>query len=199
MIEIEVSYCGNNIDECHSKLQKAASNVYRALNESGVEIKGGNAGIEFVFSFNGTKISSSDTVDEAYVKVTGSTKAELDAQLKAKHDEYVREEEEHKARIPELTEKYVEEAKGIIREDKEDFWEKVVPVRLGDLYHGMELGATLDILREWNTSRSTGACRTIIENQGHSGMSHSLVCRMVATFAKGSEEEVENLYNVLKS
>lgn len=36
MIEIEVRYCGNNIVECHSKLQKAASNVYVALNEYGV-------------------------------------------------------------------------------------------------------------------------------------------------------------------
>ena len=63
-----------------------------------------------------------------------------------------------------------------------------VPIRLDDLYHGMELGCCLDIVKELNAGCSLDVAKKIIEDQGHSGMSFGLVCSMVKSFCeRGSE------------
>ena len=67
-------------------------------------------------------------------------------------------------------------------------WAKCVPIRLGDLYEGMELKATLDIVKELNAGCELEVAKGIIEGQGHSGMSFRLVCSMVKSFCdRGTE------------
>ena len=95
--------------------------------------------------FNGKVLYSTDTVDDAYLKVIGETKAEYDKSVKEWQENYERELAEHKARIPQLVEEYKEKAKGLILEGTEDEWNRIAPIRLGDLYRGMELQQTLDI------------------------------------------------------
>ena len=47
---------------------------------------------------------------------------------------------------------------------------------------GMELGMCLDIVKELNSGCELETAKTIIEEQGHSGMSFRLVCSMVKSF-----------------
>jgi len=134
-------------------------------------------------SFNGTMLYSDiDDVDSAYIKITGKTKLELDEESRKENERYKEEQRKHKEAIPELTKQWVEKGNTILDEKYRDFWAKCVPIRLDDLYQGMELGACLDIVLELNNGCSLDKAKEIIENQGHSGMSFGLVCSMVKSF-----------------
>jgi hypothetical protein len=133
--------------------------------------------------FNGQKLYSDiDDLDSAYIKIIGKTKAESDAELKAENDRYKEEERKHKDAIPELAKQWIEKGNTILDEQYRELWAKCVPIRLGDLYRGMELQMCLDIVIELNNGCSLDEAKAIIESQGHSGMSFGLVCSMVKSF-----------------
>ncbi len=140
-------------------------------------------------SFNGQMLYSDiDDVDSAYKKITGRTKTEFDAEMKAENDRYKEEERKHKEAIPELTKEWIEKGKTILAEKYHETWVKCVPIRLGDLYRGMELGNCLEIVEQLNKGESLENVKSLIENQGHSGMSFGLVCSMVKSFSyRGAE------------
>lgn len=143
--------------------------------------------------FNGKEIRSTDTLGEVYVKVLGITKADFYDLVRMEREEYDRKEKEHKDNIPNLTKEYREKARGIILEDQYEYWDKIVPIRLDDLYHGMELDCTLDlckIMRDESISydkRLRKAYKTFMD-QGHSGMSASLVASMLRAFCPNGDE-----------
>ena len=140
-------------------------------------------------SFNGKMLYSDvDDVDSAFVKITGRTKSEFDAERKKEHLEYKKRKRKHKKAIPELTKEWIEKGNEILAEKYHETWVKCVPIRLGDLYEGMELKATLDIVKELNAGCELEVAKGIIEGQGHSGMSFRLVCSMVKSFCdRGTE------------
>ena len=151
-------------------------------------------------NFNDKKIYSTDSLDEAFKKVTGKTKAECDKEMQDWRDDYDRRKEEHKARIPELSEDYRKAARGVIREDQYEYWDKIVPIRLGDLYEGMELGNTLDlckIMRDESLSYDERLRKAYDEfnNQGHSGMSAGLVASMLRAFCPDGEDLADAVMN----
>ena len=140
-------------------------------------------------SFNGEMLYSDvDDIDSAYKKITGKTKSEFDEAEQKRQDDYERREREHKAAIPKLTKQWIEKGNAILDEKYHETWAKCVPIRLGDLYQGMELSACLDIVKELNSGCDLDLAKGIIESQGHSGMSYGLVCSMVKSFCdRGSE------------
>ncbi len=140
-------------------------------------------------SFNGQMLYSDiDDLDSAYKKITGKPKAEHDAEMKAENDKYKEEERKHKAAIPELTKEWIEKGNTILDEKYRELWAECVPIRLGDLYRGMELGNCLEIVEQLNNGKSVEEVKPLIENQGHSGMSFGLVCSMVKSFCdRGAE------------
>jgi len=122
--------------------------------------------------FNGkTLYSDIDDLDSAYKKITGKTKSEFDEAERQRQAEYEREKREHEEAIPRLTTEWIEKGKTILDEKHHELWSKIVPVRLGDLYRGMELGACLDIVEQLNKGCKLDKAKTMIEEQGHSGMS----------------------------
>ena len=130
--------------------------------------------------FNDKTLYSTDSLDEVFVKVTGKSKAEHDEYIRKIHEEYDRKEAEFKAKIPQLTEDYRKRAIGIIPEEHLELWNEIVPIRLNDLYHGMELDCWLTFIEILNdTSKEElerfEICRSLFFKQGHSGMSGSLV------------------------
>lgn len=134
-------------------------------------------------SFNGQMLYSDiDDVDSAYLKITGKSKADFDAELKAENDRYQEEKRKHEESIPELTKQWIEKGNTILDEKYHKLWGECVPIRLGDLYRGMELKCCLDIVSALNSGCSFEDAKSIIDNQGHSGMSFSLVCSMVKSF-----------------
>lgn len=170
LLEIEL-LAGSSIEDALSNLKTAADN---------------NNCITCA-NFNGKILYSTDDIDIAYMKVTRKTKDEHDKYLEEKSKEYKRKEEEHKEKIPELTEKYCELARGLVLDNELDYWDKIVPIRLGDLYHGMELEQTLDICRIMRDEtlsydeRLRKAYDLFMES-GHSGMSAGLTASMIRRF-----------------
>lgn len=141
--------------------------------------------------FNDQKLYSDiDDLDSAYKKITGKTKSEFDKDQEERHAEYEKEKKQHEEAIPKLTEEWVEKGKKVLDEKYWELWIKCVPIRLGDLYRGMELGACLEIVEELNKGCSLNESKAIIDGQGHSGMSRGLVCSMVKSFCRRGEEFV---------
>jgi hypothetical protein len=145
-------------------------------------------------SFNGKLLFSDiDDLDSAYKKITGKTKAEFDTAQKNEHDEYLENERKHKEAIPKLTKEWIEKGNAILDKKYHELWAKCVPIRLDDLYQGMELGACLEIVKPLNEGCSFEEAKTIIEKQGHSGMSYNLVKAMVKSLCDRGEEFVSYL------
>lgn len=142
--------------------------------------------------FNGQKLYSDiDDIYSAYKKITGKTKSEFDAEEKAENERYKAEQKKHKEAIPELTKEWIEKGYAILDEKYHRRWAEIVPIRLDDLYKGMELGATLDIVKELNAGCQLEVAEAIIDGQGHSGMSFRLVCSMVKAFCDRGSDFVE--------
>src|SRR5688572_18322622 len=105
--------------------------------------------------FNGQRLfSDKDDVDSAYKKVTGKTKSEYDAFLKEENNRYKEEKRKHEESIPELTKYWIDKGHSILDEKYREEWAKCVPIRLSDLYQGMELKACLDIVEALNSGCS---------------------------------------------
>lgn len=142
--------------------------------------------------FNGvTLYSDTVTMDDAYRVITGKTKAEFDESQQRWREDHKRREKEFKDSIPSLTEEWKNKGKGILTEDRWAYWDRIVPVRLNDLYHGMELGCCLDIVKILNNGGSLDEAKKTIEDQNHSGMSFGLVCSMVREFSDRGNEFVD--------
>jgi len=142
--------------------------------------------------FNGKMLySDTDSLDSVYKKVTGKTKHEFDEMARKSQEDYQRKKREHKEAIPKLTEEWIAKGKEVLDEKYLETWNKCVPIRLGDLYEGMELGATLEIVEKLNGGCDLKEAKEIIMNQGHSGMSFGLVCSMIGDFCDRGNEFVK--------
>ena len=137
--------------------------------------------------FNGVEIFSTDTVDDAYKKVLGKTKAEFDEDMRKMHEAYVEKERKFKEKIPKLTEYYRKEARGLVRKEELKHWDNLVPHRLEDIYHGMELQQVLDCCKIMRDESFVYAARLekaydVVMAAGHSGNSAQLVRLMLLRF-----------------
>lgn len=145
-------------------------------------------GEPYCCDFNEHEITSKDTLDEAYLRIIGMTKTEYDAKLQADHDDFKRREEEHKANIPNLIKEWIEKGHAILAPEYRELWDKIVPIRLGDLYRGMELGCTLDIIEILDKSDNLEdvfkEAKEKMISQGHSGMSWGLMKSMLRVLHK---------------
>ena len=96
----------------------------------------------------------------------------------------------HEESVPDLEKEWIEKGNTILDEKYHELWSECVPIRLNDLYQGMELGACLNIVTELNKGCSLDEAKAIIDSQGHSGMSYGLVCSMVKSFCDRGVEFV---------
>ena len=144
--------------------------------------------------FNDKILTSEMSLDEAYKIVTGLTKNESDLKVKEENEKYILEQEQHKEKIPELTKYWIEEGKKYLRKEDLEFWNEIVPIRLKDLYRGMELECLINIVKILNKSNNLlevfEEAKEELDNQGHSGMSFGLVCSMIVRFHKHGEKFV---------
>lgn len=165
--------CGKTLADCVLELIKYA-------------VKG-----EFVCAdFNGhTLYSDTVSMDSANLEITGSTYFDNLNQRELNRQKLIKEEAEHQEKVPELTRIWIEKGHKILSEDKWKQWDECVPIRLSDLYHGMELGMCLDIIKTIN-EKSLEEAVDVMNSQGHSGMSWGLMKAMVKTFSNRGEEFV---------
>jgi hypothetical protein len=168
----KVDFVGNTIDNAVSRLQQYDNDGELVCSE-----------------FNGVILySDTVTLDGAYKEITGKTYDEFKKAEQDWKDEYNRKEKEWQDNIADPIEQWKKKARGILSEDKWEYWDKIVPIRASDLYHGMELDACLDIAKILNNNGTLDEAKTMIESQNHSGMSFSLVRAMVREFCNRGVE-----------
>jgi len=159
-------FCGCTIDEAVKRLleyKETGENVY--------------------IEFNGVNLySTTVNINDAYILITGMNKQDYDEKIRKEHEEYKQKEKEHELKIPELTEEWIKKGHDILDIKYWDKWDEIVPIRLKDLYHGMELKCCLEIIKMLNNGEPYENCKFVLDDQGHSGMSYSLVSRMIYEF-----------------
>ncbi len=170
MIEVDFN-AGSSIDEAMHRLFKVSSDTGEAA----------------CGNFNGKILYSTDSIDDAYKKLTGHTKAKHEAIEKAWHAKYERELSEHESKIPTLAKKYMEEARGLVLDSELSHWDEIVLIRLHDLYRGMELQQVLDICKVMRNESSDYDKRLrtayrLFMDAGHSGLSAGLTASMIRCF-----------------
>lgn len=92
--------------------------------------------------------------------------------------------------LKERTDEWVNKGHAILNEKYWSYWEEIVPIRLTNLYHGIELGQCLDIVKPLNDGCALEEAKKIITDQDHSGHSWKVVVNMVKTFCDRGEEFV---------
>lgn len=170
--EIEFD-CGETIQECVNELIQ-----YR---DRGQMVFG---------TFNGHKLySDTVTLDSAYQQITGKTKKEFNSEIKKQNEEYEKQKQQHINNIPNLSQYWMEKGREVLDRNKWEYWDRIVPIRLDDLYQGMELKQCLDIVTLLKEDKFEEA-KELINNQGHSGLSFGLVCSMIREFSDKGEKFV---------
>lgn len=148
------------------------------------------------YNFNGHWLySDTVTMDSAYIEITGKNKTDFD---KAQ-DEYLEklriEREQAEIAAQNNIPNWIQRGHELFAEDKWNKWDEIVPIRVGNLYDGMELDNVLqiqEILLEDNEDAFDKA-KKCMDNQGHSGMSWPLVCALIKEFCLHGEEFVTYL------
>lgn len=89
-----------------------------------------------------------------------------------------------KANIPNL----IEKGQALIFPERYAEWENCVVDSASGLYHGMELDSALEIMTALENGASMEEAEQMLDKQGHSGMSASIVRNILFTFSsKGPE------------
>jgi hypothetical protein len=88
---------------------------------------------------------------------------------------------------------YIEKGHKLLKEKYWKDYEKIVPIRVNDLYRGMELNAFLEIIEEYELNRDLKKCYLLFEKQNHSGMSAGLVASLIYAFHDDGDKIVRTL------
>jgi len=88
---------------------------------------------------------------------------------------------------------WIERGAQSLSPDKLELWNKVVPIRLNDLYQGMELGSTLEIIDALKSGKTFDDAQKILYDQNHSGMSYGIMKSMLKAFYDDGDALVAHL------
>lgn len=148
---------------------------------------------EFVSTeFNGHQLYSDKvSLDGTYLEVVGKTFFEFEEANRIRHEKYEKDEREFQITVPSLILEWEEDGHKVLNERYWKHWDEIVPFRVKDLYHGMELGNCLEIVGKLNNGCSLEDAKDTIGKQDHSGMSYSLVRNMVGQFCDRGNEFFE--------
>lgn len=151
-----------------------------------------NKGILAKGDFNGTMLYS-DTIDmdQAYMEIVGMSKEELVNRQRRNSEKYEQEKKKFAEEIPELSRIWRRKGRDVLEEDKWDEWDSIVPIRLRDIYQGIELRQCLEVISILNEGGSLDEAKKVMESQGHSGFSFGLVCSMIENFCNRGKTFVD--------
>lgn len=92
-----------------------------------------------------------------------------------------------------IIDKYIEKGHTIIKEKYWSEYDKIVPIRVNDLYHGFELDAFLEIVKCYDDTKDLDKCNLLFDRQNHSGMSASLVATLIYHYHDEGDKIVRRL------
>lgn len=132
--------------------------------------------------FNGSYVilEQYDKMDEdaLYMFITGRTKKQFYDEHERMMQEYKKEQEKWGQQADLLVPEYIKKGHNVLDKKYWELWDKCVPIRLHDLYHGMELDHVLQIIKMSNCNATFQEIEKKFSEQGHSYMSYSLTRMM---------------------
>ncbi len=139
--------------------------------------------------FESTAVFGMDDKDREVVETFRRENEELKKAHKEEtyEERMKREEEEAIAKIP----TWIERGKALIFPERLEKWQECVEARAGDLYHGWDLEAALDIMEKLESGAPLEEVIDLYKEQGHSGASASMVRRIVFDFSRRGPEFYE--------
>ena len=150
---------------------------------------------KFFANFNGFLFLTDDedlTIDFMYKTITGKTKAERSKEYLEFERKQVERERERKRfmgkRISDLIKTGIE----VLDKEHWEEWIDLVPMRVFDLYNGMDLEWFL-LLHDRLTDSTFEYCKAIFDKQDHSGLSASAVFMLLEKFTPNGKEFVKFL------
>lgn len=72
-------------------------------------------------------------------------------------------------------------------------YDEIVPIRVDDLYGGLEVECFLDIIETYEKNKDLNECYYLFEKQAHSGWSAGLVAKMIYAFHDDGDKIVRKL------
>lgn len=155
-------------------------------------------GLKWFADFNCIIFYSTEELTERDIltAIYGCSPEEHEKREKEYFDEFKRKEAEFKRKASDLIAKYREKGHEILDSKFHERWDEAVPVRVGDIYHGMELQAALDVIELLNKGENEAAKKKLF-GQGHSGMSASITLALIGVFCDNGKKfvkEVEEIY-----
>ncbi len=171
MKKIDVSQC-NNLESVVNTLLDAKVN-----------------GDSVYCEFNGYKFYS-DTVsmDTAFIEVTGKTKADFDREQEELRSSYKIRQIDGEQRAKDNVLNWIEKGQSLIFPERYAEWEKCVIARASDLYYGLELDRTLEIMEVLENGASIEDAKQIFDEQENFGMFSSMVRNILFEFSSRGPE-----------
>lgn len=141
-------------------------------------------------NFNNQVLTPEMTLNDAYTKITGKTKAEHDALLDDMRKTTREREEKFASEKDSLIEHYINGGLPVIKEGSEKDWRKMIAIRMDDIYGGFELKEAIAVMKTLKETDSLEQAYKAIQFDDHSGYTMHLTVGIVSLFAeKGKEFE----------
>lgn len=162
--------------------------------------------------FNGIKLYSDNvTIDSAYTKICGCTKAEWDERLRKKIEESNKKMEEDRKYAIENIPNVVEKGKSLIYPFRHEEWTKLVEADAKGNYCGLITVDAIEIMTAIEEEKPVEELVKIFKEQGHTGFSASLTRNVIMTYSRNgypfykatgygewTEEECEAILKIMQ-
>ena len=144
-----------------------------------------NNQINYYADFNGYKLYSIDvTMDKAYKEVIGCTKRTWNKRMQKKFEDNRKYIEESKKTALERLHIVIENGKKYIHSEKINKWTEFCQADAEGTYCGLITDNSLVVMQALEDNKPYEEIREIIDSQGHSGYSQSLLMHILLLFAK---------------
>lgn len=168
---------------------------------------------KYVFcDFNDVKLYSDDvTMDSAYIKICGCTKAEWDEKMRKSSEEARKRIEENRKRAIENIPNQIERGKALIYPFRHEEWAKLVEADAKGDYCGGITDNAIEIMTAIEEEKSIDELLEIFKEQGHSGWSAGITRNVIMTYSrngypfykatkngKWTEEECEAILKIIQ-
>lgn len=140
---------------------------------------------KFFASFNGIYFLSDDedlTSEFMYKTIIGQSREEYMQKREKSISEARQRDVDYKKFIAKRTSDLIKAGMEVLNKNYWEKWVDIVPVRVMDIYNGMDLEWFLELHQELSES-TFEHCKMIFETQGHSGMSASYTFSLIQHFA----------------
>ena len=90
--------------------------------------------------------------------------------------------------IEQLTKEWIDKGEKVIDEKYMKLWEKVVPIRISDVYNQVELSSTLEIIEMLNNGCRLSEAKKTFENQNSPWTLHLMICSMIRSLCDRGDD-----------